>query len=205
MASTIARVFFSRTRPAPLFSRKISNASALERKEQKFFVYALDKTEEGTLAKRYDVRPQHLEKLQPLVDSGTVRKWIMTLHVKLTLLNDVMCTGLGGMLLSPEAMETEGRGGKAVGSLLIVQAKTMEEARKMIESDLYYTSGVVSRSYTRSRHILAHRLTDSGTARKLSFYRLSLPPLSRRIVVARCRSRRPNVLTYDGGHSNSAC
>jgi hypothetical protein len=58
-------------RPArPLF-RTISDAAALE---HKFFVYAPDKTEEGTLAKRYNVRPQHLEKLQPLIDSGTVRK-----------------------------------------------------------------------------------------------------------------------------------
>lgn len=146
MTSVITRAF-ARNRPARLFSRMISNTPTLEAKEQKFFVYALDKTEEGTLARRYDVRPRHLEKLQPLIASGTVSKWTMILQVKLTSPNDVMYTGLGGMLLSPKSMEIEGHGGKAVGSFLIVQAKTIEEARKVIESDLYYTSGVVSCSY----------------------------------------------------------
>ena len=50
------------------------------------------------------------------------------------------------MLLSPEAIESEGRAREAVGSLLIVQARTIDEARKIIESDVYYTSGVVSAS-----------------------------------------------------------
>jgi uncharacterized protein YciI len=48
------------------------------------------------------------------------------------------------MLLSPDTMVMEGRRSNAIGSLFIVQAKTIEEARKVIESDLYYTSGVVS-------------------------------------------------------------
>jgi hypothetical protein len=60
--------------PARLLSRVMSSAPALELKEHQFFVYAPDKTDEDTLTKRYDVRPQHLEKLQPLIDSGTVRK-----------------------------------------------------------------------------------------------------------------------------------
>jgi len=47
------------------------------------------------------------------------------------------------MLLSPVVK-------KAVGSLLIVQAVTIDEARKVIESDLYYTSGVVSCNYIHS-------------------------------------------------------
>jgi hypothetical protein len=84
MTSVITRAFFARNRPTRLFFRTISNAPALETKKQQFFVYALDRTEEATLAKRYDVRSQHLEKLQPLVDSGTVSKWSTILQVNLT-------------------------------------------------------------------------------------------------------------------------
>ena len=140
MTSAITRALFARNKPTRLFS------SAPASNKQNFFVYALDKKDEGTPANRYDVRPRHLEKLQPLIDSGTVSKWIMILQVKSTS-NGVVCAGLGGMLLSPEAMEIGGCGRKAVGSFLILQARTIEEARKVIESDLYYTSGVVSRSY----------------------------------------------------------
>jgi len=52
----------------------MSNVPASEIKKHNFYVFAPDKAEEGTLAKRYNVRPQHLEKLQPLIDSGIIRK-----------------------------------------------------------------------------------------------------------------------------------
>jgi uncharacterized protein YciI len=118
-----------------------------EVKKHKFLVYALDKTEEGTLAKRYEVRTQHLEELQPRLDSGTVRKCpILIFHAR-SVFNNISWIELGGMLLSPEAIELESHARKAVGSLLIVQARTINEARTVIESDVYYTSGVVSGSY----------------------------------------------------------
>lgn len=48
------------------------------------------------------------------------------------------------MVVGEDQIESEGGQKKAVASLLIVKAKTIEEARKLIESDVYYTSGVVS-------------------------------------------------------------
>ena len=40
-----------------------------------FFVYAPDKTEEGTLALRFSVRSSHLESMQDKVAKGVVRSW----------------------------------------------------------------------------------------------------------------------------------
>jgi uncharacterized protein YciI len=117
-----------------------------ESKTHKFMVYAPDKTEEGTLAKRYEVRPKHLEELQPRLDSGTVRECPEILHSQSVFNANISWTELGGMLLSPESIESEGHARKAVGSMLIVQARTINEARKIIESDVYCTSGVVSGS-----------------------------------------------------------
>lgn len=39
----------------------------------RFFVYAPDKTEEGTLARRFSARPSHLEAIQGKIASGVVR------------------------------------------------------------------------------------------------------------------------------------
>jgi hypothetical protein len=82
------------------------------------------------------------------------------------------------MLVSPETMGMEGRERKAVGSLLIVQAKTIEEVRKMIESDVYYTSGVVSGTNAKLCTSNSPVMFDSGTARKSTFYHSSLLLLS---------------------------
>lgn len=56
-----------------------------------------------------------------------------------------------GMMVSPESILPEfGDGPKeAKGSMLIVEAENIEEVRKMIEADVYYTSGVVCRATCR--------------------------------------------------------
>ena len=49
------------------------------------------------------------------------------------------------MILSPEAIPINtGAMKPAIGSVLIVKAKTIVEVRSLIESDVYYTTGVVS-------------------------------------------------------------
>ena len=50
---------------------------------------------------------------------------------------------VGGAMLSPESVEPGGEV-KMVGSVLVFEAETIEEVRKTVESDIYYTSGVVS-------------------------------------------------------------
>ena len=44
--------------------------------------------------------------------------------------------------MAPELTEESGRK-KMTGSLVFYEAESPEEVRKMIESDIYYTSGVV--------------------------------------------------------------
>jgi len=43
--------------------------------------------------------------------------------------------------ITPELTDESGRK-KMIGSLVFYEAESMEEARKMVESDIYYTSGV---------------------------------------------------------------
>jgi hypothetical protein len=51
-------------------------------------------------------------------------------------------TEAGGPLLSPESIT--GGEHKMIGSVFFIQAETIEGVRKVVEEDVYYTSGVVS-------------------------------------------------------------
>jgi uncharacterized protein YciI len=48
----------------------------------------------------------------------------------------------GGALLAPELTDESGRK-KMTGSFMFYEAESMDEVRKMVESDIYYISGVV--------------------------------------------------------------
>lgn len=50
---------------------------------------------------------------------------------------------LGGAVFSPDSV-IPGATHKMVGSVMFFQADTIEEVKKTVESDIYYTSGVVS-------------------------------------------------------------
>ncbi|KAF8160916.1 hypothetical protein B0H34DRAFT_795763 [Crassisporium funariophilum] len=86
----------------------------------RFFVYAPDKTEEGTLARRLSVRPTHLETAKERIANGFIR--------------------IGGMMTTPESMHAADK--KMVGSMFICEAATIEEVKSMVETDIYYTAGV---------------------------------------------------------------
>ncbi|KAK2467843.1 hypothetical protein APHAL10511_000138 [Amanita phalloides] len=88
----------------------------------KFFVYAPDRTDPGTLDKRYEVRSRHLEGINPLIASGVVQ--------------------VAGMITDPETPLVDGERKKAIGSVLIVQAENIDEVRRLIENDIYIESGV---------------------------------------------------------------
>lgn len=60
--------------------------------------------------------------------------------------------------MAPERTDESGRK-KMIGSLVFYEAESIEEVRKMVESDIYYTSGVVRlplfrSSYPSQRHSL---------------------------------------------------
>lgn len=73
--------------------------------------------------------------------------------------------------MAPELTDESGRK-KMTGSLMFYEAESIEEVRKIVESDIYYTSGVVRLSL-----FPAHSPTNvtpfhSGTGRMSSSHRL---------------------------------
>ncbi|KAJ7201706.1 hypothetical protein GGX14DRAFT_400027 [Mycena pura] len=86
----------------------------------RFVVYAPDKTEPGTPELRLSVRATHLERAAKAISDGVIR--------------------VGGAMLTPESLT--GPNKVMVGSLMIVEAESIEDVRKMVETDIYYTSGV---------------------------------------------------------------
>ncbi|KJA27721.1 hypothetical protein HYPSUDRAFT_156978 [Hypholoma sublateritium FD-334 SS-4] len=90
--------------------------------KHRFFVYAPDKTEEGTLARRLSVRPKHIEGAKVGHESGFIR--------------------IGGMFTTPEAVINPEAPKQMLGSTFIFEAESLEQVKKYIESDIYYTSGV---------------------------------------------------------------
>ncbi|KAF8160915.1 hypothetical protein B0H34DRAFT_795762 [Crassisporium funariophilum] len=100
----------------------MSDSISLKPELKTFVVYAPDRTEEGTLARRYEVRPSHLAGVTPLIEAGIIK--------------------VGGMLIDPDFVPTEGQPPKAVGSVLMIKAESLSEVRKLIESDIYYTANV---------------------------------------------------------------
>lgn len=49
----------------------------------------------------------------------------------------------GALLFDPETFELPDKREKMVGSMMIFRAETIEEVRQIVESDVYYTAGVV--------------------------------------------------------------
>lgn len=53
---------------------------------------------------------------------------------------------IGGAILSPDGLEVLEPTSKMIGSMLVVRAENLAEARKQIEADIYWTAGVVGPS-----------------------------------------------------------
>ncbi|TFK74568.1 hypothetical protein BDN72DRAFT_665030 [Pluteus cervinus] len=87
-----------------------------------FFVFAPDKTEEGTFERRLSVRATHIKAAGHNVERGFIR--------------------VGGYLLTPESIATSDAPKKMAGSTFICLADNIEEVREIVENDIYYTSGV---------------------------------------------------------------
>ncbi|KAG8984299.1 hypothetical protein FRB90_005416 [Tulasnella sp. 427] len=74
------------------------------------------------------IREQHLQEALPTLEPG------VEVSMK-----------LGGALLTPESLN-DGGSRKMVGSMLLLEAESLEAVTERIESDIYYTSGVWDRS-----------------------------------------------------------
>jgi len=60
-----------------------------------------------------------------------------------------LCAEFGGALLALELTDEKGRT-KMTGSLMFFEGESIEEVRKIVESDIYYTSGVVRYTFPSS-------------------------------------------------------
>ncbi|KAF7975068.1 hypothetical protein HWV62_16140 [Athelia sp. TMB] len=87
-----------------------------------FVVWAPDRTEEGVFEKRLAVRSHHLENMVDLIGKGVVK--------------------VGGVTLTPESIESAASAMKMTGSMLVFHAESIDQVKAVIESDIYYTSGV---------------------------------------------------------------
>jgi uncharacterized protein YciI len=120
-----------------------------------FAIYAPDFTDPGALDRRISVREEHLEGMSRLRSNGVASTCILLLQPTRTPF--FLCAEFGGPLLSPELTDEQGRT-KIIGSLFFLEAESVEEARKIVESDIYYKSLVV-------------RLTFPGsTIQSISFF-----------------------------------
>lgn len=107
---------------------------------RKFLVYAPDK--ENSAALRYKIRAKHFEAVTPLIQSGVIK--------------------VAGMMITPDSIDKEGQDREPVGSMLIVQAESLEKAQEIIQSDIYYTSGLWDRErLVRILVFFLHRLTET--------------------------------------------
>ncbi|EJD08493.1 uncharacterized protein FOMMEDRAFT_165059 [Fomitiporia mediterranea MF3/22] len=97
-------------------------AAPTQANQFQFMVYCPDKTDDGAFQRRLSVREKHLENAKVLGDNGTLK--------------------FGRAIMSPESIASPGAEQKMVGSMMVYQAASLEEAKKIVESDIYYTSGV---------------------------------------------------------------
>lgn len=51
---------------------------------------------------------------------------------------------VGGVMLTPESIETATSTKKMTGSMFIMEAESIDAVRNVVQNDIYYTSGVVS-------------------------------------------------------------
>ncbi|KAI9572120.1 hypothetical protein HD554DRAFT_2067090 [Boletus coccyginus] len=85
----------------------------------KFVVWAPDA---GADERRLAVRPRHLENVHQLAKEGIIR--------------------VGGAVLTSDPANPADAGRKFFGSFIIIEAESLEAARKIVENDIYYTTDV---------------------------------------------------------------
>ncbi|KIM31254.1 hypothetical protein M408DRAFT_327519 [Serendipita vermifera MAFF 305830] len=90
---------------------------------QLFIIWAPDYTDDGAFSRRMDVRAQHLVVAEESRKKGYITK-------------------ISGPYLTPESIATPDAPKKLIGSMLLVRAKSLEEVRANVESDVYWTNNV---------------------------------------------------------------
>ncbi|EJD08492.1 uncharacterized protein FOMMEDRAFT_131233 [Fomitiporia mediterranea MF3/22] len=115
-----------------------------------FLAYCPDKSDEGLLQRRLSVRERHLENAKKLGTDGIIK--------------------FGRAFVSPESVASPNAEQKMVGSLIIYEASSLEEAKKLVQSDIYYTAGVWD-----PERIMIHPLAGSSLYSKKDEWLMNLP------------------------------
>ncbi|KAJ8596360.1 hypothetical protein M405DRAFT_805494 [Rhizopogon salebrosus TDB-379] len=87
-----------------------------------YMVWAPDYTDEGALGRRMAIRPKHFVGVNKVIKQGVLKA--------------------AGGLLTPESEDADPQDRKFVGSALIYEAKSLEEARRLVEADVYWNENV---------------------------------------------------------------
>jgi uncharacterized protein len=134
----VGRILLPTSRTALSFTRNMSSSPT----KHLFAIYAPDYTEPGTLDRRISAREEHLKGIHRLRSSGIASTCSLAVVVPPTMTTFFFCAEFGGPLLAPELVDEKDRK-KMTGSLMFFEAESIEEVRKIVQSDIYYTSGVV--------------------------------------------------------------
>jgi len=86
-----------------------------------FFVYAPDYADSDALNRRLKVRQQHLDGVRPLIENEWSR--------------------VAGALVTEQSLQP-GADKQFLGSAFIIKAESLEEVRKRMEADVYWTENV---------------------------------------------------------------
>lgn len=145
---------------------------ATNQKLTQFVVWAPDYGDAGAQERRLAVRPRHLENAHQLTTQGIIRKHRPAPYENRLLTERVMeYTGVGAGVLTSDSANATPADRKFFGSCLIVEADSLEAAHKLIESDIYYTAGVVRTILSVGCVFFLNRGMTSGTRKSYRSFR----------------------------------
>lgn len=130
--------------------RLLHTTSSRAAPRNRFFVYAPDYPD--NVARRYKVREAHLADVKAPIENGVISTYPSIISPIPRMLIDFIVellspVGVAGMLADPVqptiTIGNETRN-NATGSILIIEADTLEEAKELIVNDVYWKNGVVS-------------------------------------------------------------
>ncbi|KAF8558002.1 hypothetical protein OG21DRAFT_1383352, partial [Imleria badia] len=108
-----------------------------------YLVWAPDYTDDGALARRMAVRPRHFITANKQIEQGILNEPLERGCVRCAASPLTRClTEVAGGLITPESQDAALGNKKFVGSVLLYEADSIEDVRKRVERDLYWTENV---------------------------------------------------------------
>lgn len=126
-------------------TQQLRRFSASVPRSHTYLVWAPDYADDGALARRMTVRPRHFITANKLIKQGILseQRRLGRVEYAASSLTRSFIEVAGG-LITPESQDAAPADKKFVGSVLLYEADSIEEVRKLVEQDLYWTENVVS-------------------------------------------------------------